>query len=153
MPDDASRVYFTTGEPLVAEDVNGRNDAYQYDVGTGKVHILSTGSSDTGSFFLDASANGQDVFLATRDQLSAWDGDQNMDVYDARVDGGVRDPVQPPECAGDACQGPPRASRRRRLRAPASSHRRRTDRTYSSSEDSEESEEQSDAEEGRSSAA
>jgi hypothetical protein len=35
------------------------------------------------------SASGSDVFFLTRDQLVPRDGNQNYDIYDARVDGGV----------------------------------------------------------------
>jgi hypothetical protein len=103
---DGSRVFFTTRERLVAGDVNGRTDAYEYDAGDGSLHLLSSGRSSDDSYFLDATPDSHDVFIATREQLSPWDSDQLVDVYDARVDGGVPAPVVPQPCSGDACQGP-----------------------------------------------
>jgi len=90
--DDGSSVFFNTAQALVPQDVNGVTDAYEYDVATRQVHLLSTGTSAYDSFFLDASADGRDAFIFTRDQLSAWDGDGAYDIYDARIGGGFPDP-------------------------------------------------------------
>jgi hypothetical protein len=103
--DDGSRVFFSTGEALVPQDVNGRADVYEYDVPSGSVHLISSGRSTSDSYFMDASANGDDVFFTTRQALTGWDTDGNTDLYDARVDGGVPDPAAPPPgCSGDTCQ-------------------------------------------------
>jgi len=105
LADDGSRVFFTTGDALVPEDVNGRRDAYEYDVASRTVHLLSTGVNTSDSYFMDASANGDDAFILTRQPLVGWDGDSAFDLYDARVGGGFPEPVAPLDCAGDACQG------------------------------------------------
>jgi len=106
LSDDGTRVFFSTQEALVPEDTNGKVDAYEYDVQTHTVHLLSTGKDSSDSFFLDASANGNDAYIITRQQLLGWDTDNAYDVYDARVGGGFPEPATPPqECAGDACQG------------------------------------------------
>ena len=104
--DDGKRVFFNTAESLVPQDSNGKVDAYEYDAPTGTIHLISTGKGTADSYFLDASASGNDVFIATRDRLTGWDEDSNYDLYDARVDGGFPAPVVTvPGCAGDACQG------------------------------------------------
>lgn len=102
---DGRRVFFTSGDALVADDRNGRFDAYQYDVPTGVVHLISSGRDANDSYFLDASATGDDVYFVTREQLVGWDRDAAYDLYDARVGGGFPEPVPVPECVGDACQG------------------------------------------------
>jgi len=105
LTDDGSRVFFSTAEALVPEDVNARSDAYEYDVATRTVHLLSSGTSTGDSWFMDASSTGDDAFFVTREQLVGWDTDQAWDLYDARVDGGWPQPAAPPvACAGDACQ-------------------------------------------------
>ncbi len=110
LSDDGRRVFFSTAQPLVPEDVNGRVDAYEYDVGSGTVRLLSSGRDEADSWFLDASASGDDVFFTTRERLVGWDVDSAYDVYDARVGGGFPDPAPPPAgCAGDACHGVPAA--------------------------------------------
>jgi hypothetical protein len=108
--DDGRFVFFTTAERLVPEDTNGVEDAYEYDTLSKDHHLLSSGEDSSPSFFLDASGDGTDVFIATREQLSGWDTDQGMDLYDARIDGGLPEPPPlPPSCQGDACQPSPLA--------------------------------------------
>ena len=106
LSDDGRRVFFTTGDRLVAEDTNGRLDAYEYDTSSGKVALISSGKSTTDAAFADASANGDDVFFATREQLVGWDFDSSYDLYDARVGGGLPEPKTSVSCDLSACQGP-----------------------------------------------
>jgi hypothetical protein len=103
---DSGRVFFTTTDSLVSQDVNGRSDAYEFDSASGTVHLLSGGTERLDSYFMDASASGDDAFFLSRQQLVGWDTDQNYDLYDARVDGGMPDPASPPGCSDDPCQGP-----------------------------------------------
>jgi hypothetical protein len=93
--DDGSRVFFTTTDALVPQDTNGKNDAYEFDSSTGTVHLLSSGADNADSYFMDASANGDNAFFLTRQQLVGWDTDQNYDLYDARVNGGLPNPPVP----------------------------------------------------------
>jgi hypothetical protein len=103
--DDGSRVFFDSTDALVPSDVNGKQDVYEYEAGG--VHLISTGASTDDSFFASASVSGDDVFFVTREQLAAADTDENLDVYDARVDGGFPEPVPAQPCSGDGCQGAP----------------------------------------------
>jgi hypothetical protein len=104
--DDGRRVFFSSAQPLVRDDVNGRVDAYEYDVASGALSLVSSGHDAADSWFLDASANGDDVFFVTRERLVGWDTDSAYDLYDARVGGGFSDPPLPPQpCAGEACRG------------------------------------------------
>lgn len=102
---DGSRVFFSTADPLADGDTNRRIDAYEYDVATGTQRLLSTGTSSDDSWFMDASADGDDAFFVTREQLVGWDRDGNYDLYDARVGGGFPEPVAAQSCSGDGCQG------------------------------------------------
>jgi hypothetical protein len=106
--DDGNRVFFETTERLLPnEDRTGTSDVYQYDVDTGRLHLVSTGRSDADAHFLDASRDGKNVLFTTRDRLVGWDRDNSIDLYDARVGGGFPDPsASAPECIGDRCQGP-----------------------------------------------
>ena len=103
--DDGSRVFFTSPDALVPQDINGTNDAYEFDTASGTVHLLSGATDHADSYFMDASASGNDVFFLTRQQLVGWDNDQNYDLYDARVDGGLPEPPVSTSCSGDGCQG------------------------------------------------
>lgn len=99
-------VFFSTAEALVLEDTNGKSDAYEWQ--NGHVHLLSDGRDPSPSFFLDASPDGSNVFLATRARLTGWDGDGSYDLYDARAGGGFPEPPSASApCAGpDTCRGP-----------------------------------------------
>ena len=100
------RVFFSTADALVPQDVNGVVDTYQCDARSGAVSLLSSGKGPDGIWFADASASGNDVFLATRAQLVGADHDTLIDLYDARVGGGFPEPAPAPRaCQGEECQG------------------------------------------------
>jgi Tol biopolymer transport system component len=105
--DDGGKVFFDSPDPLVPQDVNGRMDVYEYDVAAGEVHLISDGQSNSDALFVEASPDGHDVFFTTRGKLVQSDTDDNTDIYDARVDGGIaaQAVTAPNECAGDSCQG------------------------------------------------
>jgi len=67
----------------------------------GCLYLISSGKSDWASLFGDASASGNDVFFFTRQGLVGQDQDELLDVYDARVGGGIaaqNPPPSPPPC-------------------------------------------------------
>lgn len=95
------RVFFETTEALVPGDANKQNDVYEWEAdGEGScageaqdhgcLYLISTGQS-TQTYFGDASVNGGDVFFFTRQQLVSQDEDSNVDIYDARIEGGIPD--------------------------------------------------------------
>ncbi len=114
--DDGSRVFFDSWEPLVSQDTNGKLDVYEWErdgagschESEGCVYLLSGGTSSSSSWFLGASASGDDAFVISRADLTAGSGYEGFAVYDARV-GGVQ-PVASPVCTGSGCQGVPPAA-------------------------------------------
>ncbi len=118
-----TRVFFQTNEALVPEDTNAQMDVYEWEQeGTGSceagegqesggcLYLLSTGNSPEPSYFGDASEEGEDVFLFTRQSLVSQDQDENADIYDARVDGGLADQNTPsvnPCESEERCRGVP----------------------------------------------
>jgi hypothetical protein len=125
---DSGRVLFNAFDPLVPADSNGEWDVYQFEPigvgdctassagaavvrsGDGCLSLISSGAGEQESGFVDASATGDDVFFFTSARLSAIDVDQELDIYDARVDGQPDKAPVVTECAGEACQpftGPP----------------------------------------------
>jgi DNA-binding beta-propeller fold protein YncE len=102
---DGRKVFFTTSDALVAADTNGKQDAYEWEGGTD--YLLSTGSGNSNSYFVDASPSGKDVFFATREHLVSADQDENIDVYDAREGGGFASaPAAAAPCEAEACRPP-----------------------------------------------
>jgi hypothetical protein len=104
------RVFFETSEALVQGDANSQTkDVYEWEAdgegscesdaqNHGCLYLISTGQSAQESYFGDASADGSDVFFFTRQGLTTQDKDNNADLYDARVDGGIpaQNPVSTP---------------------------------------------------------
>lgn len=122
---DGQSLFFESYEALVARDTNGRQDVYQWQRAQnrgaceaagaelfvasagGCLSLISSGESGKDSEFLDASASGADVFIATGSSLVVHDPGL-IDVYDARVDGGFPSPAPPKDpCQGETCQSPP----------------------------------------------
>ncbi len=112
---DGARVFFETSQPLVAQDVNGTTDVYEWErdgsgscaQSEGCIYILSNGSGQGSSFLVDADESGSNVFFITEAQLVAQDRNATYDLYDARV--GVTQPPSPSQCTGSGCQGVPEA--------------------------------------------
>jgi hypothetical protein len=110
-----ARVFFESSDALVPQDTNGERDVYEWEEdGRGSCHssggcvaLISSGTSGSESSFLDASANGSNVFFLTAAELVPQDTDQLLDVYDAREGGGFPSPpAAPPACEGEACAAP-----------------------------------------------
>lgn len=133
---DGDRVFFESTDALVGADVNGIvgcpqvgselqgfsacQDVYEWEAkGTGTcqseaqnggcLYLLSSGKSNYSSFFIDASADGEDAFIATRSAgLVRQDGDELIDAYAVGVGGGLASQnTIKPTCTGlDACHDP-----------------------------------------------
>ena len=108
LSDDGRYVFFDTMYALLPQDINGKRDVYEYDTQTDEVHLLSSGTCNCESTFADASKDGSDAFFTTRQPLVRGDVDDSVDMYDARVNGGIARQNEPPgkSCEGDDCQGP-----------------------------------------------
>lgn len=111
---DTGQFFFETEEKLVSADENGNGhesvDVYEYSGGEGptaQYSLISTGKSDEASEFLDASADGSNVFFSTDQSLLSADTRVGYDIYDARVNGGFasQDAVTPEPCEPiDGCR-------------------------------------------------
>src|SRR6185312_14617857 len=93
--DDQGRVFLNSVEALVPQDTNGKADVYEWEpsgVGGctpaaetyseafsegqgGCIALISSGKSDRAASFLDASADGNDVFFLTSGKLVPQDED------------------------------------------------------------------------------
>jgi hypothetical protein len=108
---DNGQVFFESADALLPRDANGKRNVFEY--AGRQLYSLSSGVSDEDSYFLDASADGSDVFFATAESLVGRDTNGVYDIYDARVGGGFPEALagasaQP--CAADeerdeACRG------------------------------------------------
>lgn len=119
------RLFFNSTDSLTPQDTNGSEDVYQYEptsVGTctlssptfstnagGCVDLISSGSSQDESAFLDASESGDDVFFLTAAKLVPRDIDTSFDIYDAHrcseASPCITAPASPPPCStADSCR-------------------------------------------------
>ncbi len=119
---DGSHLYFESQDALSPRDSNGKLDVYQWEaVGAGGcrqatpsfsataggcVDLISSGQSVRDAEIVDASPSGNDLFFATLASLVPEDYGL-VDIYDARVDGGLPSPPAAGiECEGETCQNP-----------------------------------------------
>jgi hypothetical protein len=106
-----NRLFFDSADAIGGTDTNSDQDVYQWEAqGTGScntpggcVGLISSGRAEGGAVFLDASADGSDVFFVTDGSLVSTDPGA-ADVYDARIGGGFPAPQAPIICTADACQ-------------------------------------------------
>jgi hypothetical protein len=129
MSANGARIFFESSQALSPQDHNGMLDVYEWErpaeageasntcstaapnysaVNAGCVSLLTTGTSTDDSYLLDASENGNDVFVLTRARLSTEAPGEYLALYDARVDGGF--PELKLSCTGTGCQGVPPAA-------------------------------------------
>lgn len=105
------RIFFESPDALVFQDTNQDWDVYEWEEsGTGScakpqgcLQPISSGVAKDGATFVDASADGADVFFLTDDSLVKSDPGA-VDLYDAREGGGFPEPPTPIPCEEDACQ-------------------------------------------------
>ncbi len=110
---NSGRLFFDSADALVKQDVNGKMDIYEYEpggIGTcassgGCVGLISSGTSDHESAFLDASESGEDVFFATAAPLVGIDTDNSLDIYDAHVCTAESPCLLYPEGSKNECDG------------------------------------------------
>lgn len=108
-----TRLFFDSADTLAVTDTDSQPDVYQWEAaGTGDcarapgcLSLLSE-AHEGGASFLDASASGDDVFFLTGESSVGADPG-SIDLYDARVGGGLPEPPKPFACTGDACQALP----------------------------------------------
>ncbi len=111
---DGSRLFFDSSDDLAVQDTDSRPDVYEWEArgvggcvrSPGCVSLISSGRSPDGATFVDASGDGTDVYFVTGESLVGADPG-SIDLYDARVGGGLPEPPQPFVCEGDNCQALP----------------------------------------------
>jgi len=108
--EDGRRVFFNSPNRLAVGAVEGRRNLYQWE--DGQISFLGSSAPALSRYSLryaGASADGDDVYFTTVDQLTWQDTDARLDVYDARVGGGFAEPPPPPDpcdpLAADGCHG------------------------------------------------
>ncbi len=90
---DEGRLFFNSPDELVPDAKNHKANVYEYEpsgigectsASGGCVALLSSGTSDRESAFVEATPSGDDVFFVTEANLLPQDTDTAFDMYDAR---------------------------------------------------------------------
>jgi hypothetical protein len=113
--EDGGTVLFESGGALTLgvnpAALSGQESAYEYESAAGSGGLLSEGnvylvapeSPTISQVVKGLDESGQDMFFQTGASLVPQDSDSQLDVYDARVDGGFAAPDPPPGCEGEGC--------------------------------------------------
>jgi hypothetical protein len=103
-------LFFSTRAGLVAADGNGSYDVYEYS--GGEARLITPGTQPFDALFAAVSPDARDVYFTTAQGLVGRDQDQEVDVYDARIGGGLaaQNPPEPQLCIRDDCKATPNAA-------------------------------------------
>ena len=111
LSENGNRLFFDSKDVLAVKDANTHTDVYEWEAKNsgacrregGCISLISGGQGATDAEFIDASADGSNVFFLTDSSLVAQDPG-SIDLYDAREEGGFPAPPVSIECDGDTCQ-------------------------------------------------
>lgn len=121
MSTDGRRVFFSTTAQLSPRAVSAGHECeslYEFNTSAalseGSVHLVSDGTDNTlyrgaicGVLWQGIDATGDNVLFNTGDPLLAGDVDNGqLDIYDARVEGGFDTPPRSPACSLGSCEAP-----------------------------------------------
>ncbi len=120
--EDGSRIFFSSADALTPQALNSvcayvhegvcslyANNIYEYH--DGQIALISDGHDVVGverssaTELIETDESGRDVFFTTADPLVPQDSDTQIDIYDARENGGLSTVEETVPCSGDSCQG------------------------------------------------
>ena len=105
--DDGARVFFQSDDAVLPQAQSSQANVFEYEAG--EVHLLSPGDGNA-AVLAGASASGDDVFIATFQELSPQGQGPVFAIYDARVGAEVPATATTPDCQGEGCRGAPPAA-------------------------------------------
>jgi hypothetical protein len=111
--DDGSMVGFETEEPLSPDDRNTATDAYLWEAATGRMTMLTDGTSRprnrfAGSGYSGMTPSGSSIFLSSASPFVKEHTSGQSATYVIRSNGGFPEQApSPAPCVGEGCQGAP----------------------------------------------
>ena len=108
LSNNGAYVFFESADDLTTgmgapESGTGHRNVYEYH--EGRVYLMHAGT-DFNVYFRGTSADGSDAFFETADRLVPQDTDTQLDLYDARIDGGYPVEAGAATCQPETCLGP-----------------------------------------------
>jgi hypothetical protein len=99
---DGSHLFFQSNDAVVTQAQSGQSNVFEYVAG--EPHLLTPGDG-VASLLVGASASGDDVFIASFEELAPRGQGAVFGIYDARVNANVPPPAPPAGCQGESCRG------------------------------------------------
>ncbi len=103
LSDDGARLFFQSADAILPAAQSAVPNVYEY--AGGQPFLLSPGEGAP-AILLGASASGDDVFIASFEELSPQGQGKVFGIYDARVGAVVPVAEESPSCQGEGCRGP-----------------------------------------------
>jgi hypothetical protein len=101
LSDDGRRFFFQSADQILPEAQSGRPNVFEFS--DGEVRLLSPGEG-AAALLLGASASGDDVFIASFEELAPQGQGEVFAIYDARVGADVAPPSETAGCQGETCR-------------------------------------------------
>jgi hypothetical protein len=102
LSDDGARLFFQSADQILPAAQSGQANVFEY--GGGAPQLLTPGDG-AAALLLGAGSSGDDVFIATHQELSPQGQGAVFAIYDARVNAQVPIPSVPASCQGEGCRG------------------------------------------------
>jgi hypothetical protein len=102
LSDDGARLFFQSADGILPTAQSGQANVFEYS--GGEPRLLTPGDG-AAALLVGADASGDDVFIATFQELSPQGQGPVFAIYDARVNAQVPVPNVPAECQGEGCRG------------------------------------------------
>jgi hypothetical protein len=102
LSDDGARLFFQSADAVLPQAQSGQANVFEYS--GGEPHLLTPGDGPA-ALLVGAGAAGDDVFVATHQELSPQGQGLVFAIYDARVNAESPPPSVPAECQGEGCRG------------------------------------------------
>jgi hypothetical protein len=98
---DGTRLFFQSADAILAGAQSGQANVFEY--AGSEVHLLSPGEGSP-ALLLGASASGDDVFIASFEDLAPQGQGEVFAIYDARAGASVPQPGGTAGCQGETCR-------------------------------------------------
>jgi hypothetical protein len=102
LSDDGARLFFQSADAVLPAAQSAQTNVFEYEAG--EVHLLTPGEGSA-AVLLGAGASGQDVFIASFEELSPQGQGTSFGIYDARENAVVPPLSTAAGCQGETCRG------------------------------------------------
>jgi hypothetical protein len=102
LSDDGARLFFQSADSILPAAQSGEANVFEFSGGAPQLLTLGEGAA---ALLVGAGASGEDVFIATHQELAPQGQGSVFAIYDARVNAQVSVPSVTAGCQGEGCRG------------------------------------------------